>query len=59
MKNLKELRKAKGWSQMTLAEKLDVSLMSVRLWENGAGKPNLENYEKIIKLFDIMPFSEE
>lgn len=59
MKNLKELRKAKGWSQMTLAEKLDVSLMSVRLWENGAGKPNLENYEKIIKLFDIMPFAEE
>lgn len=59
MKNLRELRKKAKLTQMQLAEKLDVSLMTVRLWENGAGKPNLENYEKLIRLFDIVPFSEE
>lgn len=59
MENLKELRKLKKLTQMELAAKLGVSLMTVRLWENGAGKPNRENYEKLKEVLNILPFAEE
>ncbi|NCB47916.1 XRE family transcriptional regulator [bacterium] len=59
VENLKELRKKAGLTQMQLAAKLGVSLMSIRIWESGAGKPNEENYEKLKELFYILPFPEE
>ncbi len=42
VENLKELRKKAGLTQMQLAAKLGVSLMSIRIWESGAGKPNIK-----------------
>ncbi len=44
---LKKRRKALGISQITLAEKVGVSLLTLQLWERGAGKPRKENEEKL------------
>lgn len=49
--NIKELREKLGLSQMALASKIGVALMSVRLWENNAGKPNEENMAKLRAFF--------
>ena len=40
-KRVAMLRKAKGWSQLELAEKLNVSDKTVSKWENG-GMPGID-----------------
>lgn len=47
MINLKEVRKSLGISQMNLAKKVGVSLLTVQLWEHGISNPNEENREKL------------
>ncbi len=47
---LKEIRKALGISQMNLARKVGVSLLTIQLWENGVSNPNKENEEKLKKV---------
>ncbi len=46
-KGLKQRRKALGLSQIDLAKRIGVSLMTVQLWERGVGNPNKENQEKL------------
>lgn len=46
-KNLRERRKDLGLSQMQLAEKVGVCLLTIQLWERGAGYPNEVNQEKL------------
>ena len=53
IENLKELRKKAGLTQMGLAARLGVSMMTIRIWESGAGKPNPQNYKKLVKLFNL------
>ncbi len=48
--NLKEIRKANGISQMKLARKVGVSLLTIQLWENGVSNPNKDNEEKLKKV---------
>ena len=50
---LKELRKAKGLSQMELAERLNVSKSLVGLYETGARKPSYEALEDIADFFNV------
>lgn len=53
MKNaLKELRKAQGWSQQDLAERLDVSRQSIISIERERYDPSLELALKIAKTFE-------
>lgn len=59
MENLKKLRKDKKLTQMQLAKLVGVSLMTIRLWENGVGKPNRENYDKLMNALETIPFAEE
>ena len=59
MDNLKELRKAAKLTQMDLAVKVGVSLMTIQLWERKVTKPKEENLNKLKELFNILPFSEE
>lgn len=56
---LKEIRKQKGLTQVQVANKCEVSLMAYRLWEMGVGKPNRENYDKLLRALNILPFAEE
>jgi len=52
MKNaLKDLRKAQGWSQQELAERLDVSRQSIISIERERYDPSLELALKIAKTF--------
>lgn len=51
--NIRELREKASLTQMQLAAKLGVSMMTIRIWENGAGKPNPKNYKKLAKLFNL------
>jgi len=44
---LKERRRALGLSQIDLARKIGVSLMTIQLWERGVGNPNKGNQEKL------------
>lgn len=46
-KQLKQLRKRKGWSQEELARNLGVSLNTVQRWEMGKNKPSNLAIEKI------------
>ena len=46
------LRKQHGWSQIELAEKLNVSDKAVSKWENG-GMPSVELFPVLSKLFNV------
>ena len=59
MENLKELRKNAGMTQMELAVRVGVSLMTIQLWERQVTKPKEENLNKLKEALNILPFSEE
>lgn len=48
-----KLRKANGWSQEDLAEKLNVSRQAISRWENGTALPDAQNVLQISKLFHV------
>lgn len=47
--NLKELRKKFGLTQIEMAKKVGVSMLTWRLWEMGAASPKKENVKKLEK----------
>lgn len=47
MKELKQIRKDLGLTQMELACLVGVSVVSIRMWEGGASAPNEENKQKL------------
>lgn len=49
--NLKLLRTKKGYSQETLAEKVNVSRQSVSKWETGESYPEMNNILELCKIF--------
>ena len=59
MKNLKELREKRGWTQIEAANHIGVSVVTYRLWENGGGRPSPENYQRILDAFDVLPLELE
>jgi repressor LexA len=51
MKSLKEMRLEKGYTQMEVAKRVGVSLVSYQLWERGISTPNEQNQAKLDELF--------
>lgn len=49
---LKQLRKEKGLTQITLAQALGVSSGTVAMWETGKRKPQFEMLDKLCTFFD-------
>ena len=47
MENLKQIRKSLGISQMDLAQKVGVSLLTIQLWEREISKPTEKNKEEL------------
>ena len=47
MKNLKQIRKSLGLSQMDLAQKVGVSLVTIQLWEREISKPTEKNKKEL------------
>jgi len=54
MQNLKMIRKNKRVSQMTLAQLVGVSLLTIQLWEKGVTKPNEDNQAKLNKVLESL-----
>ena len=52
-KTIAELRKAKGWTQIELAEKLQVSDKAISKWEKDGGSPSIEFFPKLANLFNV------
>ena len=50
---LVSLRKAKGLSQMKLAEMMNVSRQAISRWEVGAAVPSTDNLKVLGRLYDV------
>lgn len=50
---INELRIAMGWSQVQLAEKLNISKQTVSNWENDNIQPSIEMLVRLAKLFHV------
>lgn len=50
---LVKLRKAKGISQLKLAEMMDVSRQAVSRWEVGTAVPSTDNLKYLGRLYDV------
>ena len=48
-----KLRKANGWSQEELAEKLNISRQAISRWENGTALPDAQNILQISEIFHV------
>lgn len=47
------LRKKKGFTQATLAEKMDVTRQSISRWEIGEALPSTDNLRRLSELFGV------
>lgn len=47
------LRTAMGWSQIVLANRLNVSKQTVSNWENGNIQPSIEMLVRLAKVFHV------
>ena len=52
-KTIAELRKAKGWTQIELAERLNISDKAVSKWESETGYPEITMFPKLADLFGV------
>ena len=52
LEKLKEFRKKHGLTQTQLAKEVGVSLMTIRLWEDGISYPNQDNLGKLKKVLE-------
>lgn len=52
-KTIAELRKAKGWTQVELAEWLSISDKAVSKWESEAGYPEITMFPQLADLFGV------
>lgn len=50
---LVSLRKQKGFTQMDLAERLDVSRQAISRWEVGAAVPSIDNLKVLSELYEV------
>ena len=48
-----QLRKANGWSQEDLAERLNISRQSISRWEGATAQPDAANILQLSKLFGV------
>lgn len=52
-KTIAELRKEKGWTQIELAEKLQVSDKTISKWEKDSGAPSVEFFPVLAEVFGV------
>lgn len=52
-KTIAELRKEKGWTQIELAEKLQVSDKAISKWEKDSGAPSIEFFPTLAEVFGV------
>lgn len=50
---INELRQSRGWNQVELARRLNISKQTVSNWENDNIQPSIEMLVRISKLFGV------
>ena len=50
---INELRQARGWSQVELAKRLNISKQTVSNWETGKTQPDIETLTQLAQLFGV------
>jgi putative transcriptional regulator len=53
MKTIRELREARGWSQLELANRLGVTPSTVYNWERGRSEPTASTLRRIARVFEV------
>jgi transcriptional regulator with XRE-family HTH domain len=53
MKTIRELREGRGWTQLELAIKLNVTPVTVYNWERGKFIPSTMKLKQLAQLFDV------
>lgn len=53
---IREMRKARRITQEQLAEMLGIGTANISYIENGKFAPSIENFEKMVKIFDVEPY---
>lgn len=58
MQDLKKKRIESKITQIQLAKACEVSVNTIIKWENGVATPSDENYQKLLKALEVLPFTE-
>ena len=53
MITLAEARKKKGWTQLDLAQKLNITASTVSMYESGARGTTIARFKKIAELLEV------
>ena len=53
MRTIKELREARGWTQMDLAVHAGVSIAAVSNWETGRNQPQIRQLREVAKALGV------
>lgn len=53
MPTIKELREARGWTQLQMATRLGMRPETISYWENGHGKPSRLALTQLARVFRI------
>ena len=57
--NFEQMRKDAKLTQVELARIVGVSVNTIQAWERKVSTPSNENYQKLLKALEVMPFTEE
>jgi len=53
-KTIRQYREGLGWTQLELANKLDVTPATVYTWERGRNEPRVAQLRKLAELFGVL-----
>ncbi len=53
MKTIRQLREGKGWTQLELAYRLEVTPGTVYAWESGRSEPRVSQLRALARLFGV------
>ena len=53
---IRQIRKSRGITQEQLADMLGIGTPNISYIENGKFAPSIENFEKLVEIFEIEPF---
>ena len=53
MKTIRELRTARGWTQLQLANQLGVTPATIHMWERGKSEPTVSALRRLARLFEV------
>ena len=53
MRTIRQLREARGWTQLELAYRLGVTPVTIYNWERGRTEPRVSQFRQLARLFGV------